>query len=146
MKFIEFLPEHMLWVKDVHENVSDEQRGMDLAKLGERCKAKGPCLTLLNDKGEAIACGGFSFIFKETAEIWLRLSLSGWEPDAIVGIRDQMYRWLEEYHLDRLQATAQARWKQDCDFLEWLGMQPEGLMRKFGPHGLDQIRYAWVRP
>jgi hypothetical protein len=144
MKLIPFEPVHMLWVKDIHENVIDEQRGMDLVKLGERCKAKGPCATLID--AEAIACGGIAFIFKETGEIWLRLSLKGRGPNAVREIKVQMFRWIEEYHLDRLQATAQARWQEDCDFLEWLGMKPEGLMRKFGPHGLDQYRYAWVRP
>ena len=145
MRFIPFEPEHLFWVSDIHGNVSDEQRGVDLLKLGSVCKAKGPCLTLM-DEQQAIACGGIAFLFPQTAEIWVRLSLKGRGPHAVMELKKQMYRWIEEHHLDRLQATAQARWKQDCDFLEWLGMEREGVMRKFGPNGLDQVMYAWVRP
>ena len=98
----------------------------------------------MNDR-EAIACGGLVFLFPETAEIWLRLSMQGRGPHAVRELKAQMFRWIEEYHLDRVQATAQLGWQEDQGFLEWLGMNREGVMRKYGPGGLDQVRYAWVR-
>jgi hypothetical protein len=145
MRFIDFLPVHMLWISDVHQNVLNEQQGMELVKIGEKSKSRGPCLTLMNDK-EAIACGGLMLMWPGTAEIWVRLSLGKCGPAAARELKKQTYRWIEEHHLNRLQATAPAEWVQDCKFIEWLGMKAESTMKKYGPNGVDQIRFAWVRP
>lgn len=139
--FIPFSPEHLLFIMDVNENVKDEQTGMDLLTIGKASKEQGPCLTLMN--GCAVACGGLHFIFKETASIWVRVSRRA-GPHAHYELRGQLYRWIDEYHLDRLQAVAQERWGLD-KYFTWLGMEKEGVLRKYGPHGIDQTMYAWIR-
>ena len=144
LHIVNFEPEHLLFIQDVSAFVTEEQKGLDLLELGKESKRNGPCLTLV-DK-EVIACGGIWTVWPETAEIWLRLSESHVGHEAAAELREQMFRWIEEGHFNRMQAHSQTRWEKNCKFLSWLGMQREGTLRKFGPHGLDQEIYAWVRP
>ena len=92
MKFIPFEPFHMMWVSDVHQDVLNEQQGMELVKIGRK-QVRGPCLTLMNDK-EAIACGGLMLMWPGTAEIWVRLSLGKCGPAAATKMKKQTYRWI----------------------------------------------------
>ena len=145
MRFIEYEAEHLLWVMDVAGSVLNEQAGIDLMELARKSKTKGPCLTLVNEKNETIACGGLAMMFKGSAEIWVRLSKKA-GPHAVKALREQMYRWIEGHRLVRLQATGPVAWEKLPPFLEWLGMQREGVLRKYGPHGEDYLMYSWVRP
>lgn len=110
MHFVNFEAGHMLWIRDIHEKVLNEQRGFDLVKLGESCSKKGPCLTLMNDR-EAIACGGLVFLFPETAEIWLRLSMQGRGPHAVRELKAQMFRGSRNtiWTVSRLQLNSAGR-------------------------------------
>ena len=142
MHFVPFEPEHMLFVMDVNEHVMSEQEGLDLLELGKKSKEAGPCLTLID--GEAIACGGIRIICEGSGSIWLRVSKRA-GPHVHKELKAQMHRWIEQHHLDRLQALAPGQWGQDHKYLEWMGMKREGVMRKYGPHGQDQVLYAWAR-
>jgi hypothetical protein len=133
----------MLWIRDVNRNTLDELPGMSLEQMAKAAMGKGPCLTLL-DGGEAIACGGVVTMFSTSGEIWLRLSKKA-GPHAVRELKTQMYRWISELKLNRLQATGPAAWKELPRFLEWLGMQREGILRRFGPNGDDYFIYSWVR-
>ena len=140
MRFVEFLPEHLGMV-ETYDGV--DEKGMDLFKLGEACKRGGPCLSLF-DGDTIVACGGITMPWPGMAYIWTRVSLKA-GPQALKNIRGQMYRWAEENSLDRIQATAREDWEQDHKFLELMGMKRETLMEKYGPKGVNQILYAWVR-
>lgn len=143
MRFIPFEPEHLLSIVDVSENVRREQDGIDLLELGRKHKEDGPCLTLL-EGDEAMACGGITFIFERSASIWVRVSKRA-GPHVHKELKDQFYRWVETHKLDRMQAVARGDWEADQKYFEWMGMTREGVMRKYGPNGADQVLYAWVR-
>jgi hypothetical protein len=143
LHFIEFLPEHLLFIMDVNENVMKEQQGLDLLEIGRKSKEGGPCLTLM-EGDVAMACGGIQFIFEKSASVWIRLSSKA-GPNVHKELRAQMHRWIEQHQLDRMQAVARADWESDQKYFEWMGMKREGVMRKYGPHGADQVLYAWVR-
>lgn len=143
MNFREFKPCDMLAITDVDAHVRAEGEE-DVLNWGELHAQHGPCLTLTS-KQNTIACGGIFISWPGTAWIWLRLSQSRCGPEAARMLKQQMYQWIAEHHLNRLQATAQAGWAKDQRFLEWLGMKREVLMRKYGPNDLDAFLYAWVR-
>jgi hypothetical protein len=142
MRFIQFEPEHFLWVMDVDQNVPEKIE--ELKTLGQKAISQGPCLTLLGYNDEAIACGGMRMLFEHSAEIWLRLSRKA-GPNAVREIKAQMYRWIEDHHLVRLQASGPTTWTNLPRWWEWLGMQREGILRNYGPHGEDYFLYSWVR-
>ena len=142
MRLINFEPEHLLWVMDVSKNVPREQD--DLEALAERAKTKGPCLTLIGEDGQTLACGGLSMMFKHSAEMWVRLSNKA-GPHAVREIKCQVYRWIETLHLDRLQATGPVSWEALPRWWTWLGLHKEAVLEKYGPYGEDYFMYAWVR-
>ena len=142
MRIINFEPEHFLWVMDVDRNVPEKTA--DLKALGQKALTQGPCLTLLGCNDEAIACAGMRMLFDHSAEVWLRLSKKA-GPHSVRIIKVQMYRWIEQYNLVRLQASGPTTWTDLPRWWEWLGMQKEGILRKYGPHGEDYFIYSWVR-
>ena len=44
----------------------------------------------------------------------------------------------------RIQAAVRADWPEAQRFAEFLGLENEGLMRKYGPDGSDYFRFAKV--
>jgi len=52
---------------------------------------------------------------------------------------------LEDSTYHRIEATCHHNDKSGAVFLEWLGFQQEGLMRKYGPTGENFYLYARVR-
>jgi RimJ/RimL family protein N-acetyltransferase len=50
----------------------------------------------------------------------------------------------EDTDLQRIQASVHTRDKQAIRYVEWLGFENEGLMKKFGPDGSDYYRFARV--
>lgn len=50
----------------------------------------------------------------------------------------------EELDLHRIEATVVASHQVGIGFLEWLGFEKEGLMRRYGPDGEDFILFAKV--
>ena len=45
----------------------------------------------------------------------------------------------------RLHASVCLNDKKALRFIKWLRFKEEGIMRKFGPDGVDYMRYAWVK-
>jgi len=93
--------------------------------------------------GKVVACGGFVIKYPGFAEAWLFLSRCA--GSTVVEVRRQMDQWFEEYRLVRLQAVTLASWAKGERFLEWLGMDFEGVLRKSSVDGKDQCMYARVR-
>lgn len=50
----------------------------------------------------------------------------------------------DELGLHRIEATCDPSHDQGCRFLEWLGFEREGLMRRYSPEGTDSVLYARV--
>lgn len=53
-------------------------------------------------------------------------------------------RMLSIPRLRRIDATTEVGFAQGCRWLEMLGFENEGVMRKYGPDGADHYRYARV--
>ena len=51
---------------------------------------------------------------------------------------------IKEQELVRIQAAVRADWPEAQRFAEFLGLENEGLMRKYGPDGSDYFRFAKV--
>lgn len=118
----------------------DPEKAMDYAKIHEKTK---PNVTFVQD-GVVLASGGLGVIWMGVAEAWIYISaIAG--ASIILGVKDQLQEWIQDYDLSRVQAVVRSDWKEGRRFLEWLGFYLEGTMRKFGPHGNDACLYARVR-
>ena len=60
-------------------------------------------------------------------------------------VRLMVDRIIKENNLFRLQASVCSNDKKAVRFIKWLKFTEEGIMKKFGPDGVDYIRYAWVK-
>ena len=97
--------------------------------------------------GDKVACcGGYTVAWPGVAEMWLNLSQDfAAYPGVVVEIKNQVKEWIEEEGLVRVQMTVKSGWKEGERFLSWLGLEREGVMRKFLPDGSDAVLYARVR-
>ncbi len=138
----DFQPEDLLQI-EVGQEVGGQRNGYDILAWGKAHKAMGPSVTLAVD-GKPAACGGFGLLWMGTAEMWATIE-KNCRPGVVIAIRTQVDEWIRDYALDRVQSMTPASWRPGQRFLEWLGFEPEGVLRKMGPHGIDQILYARVR-
>jgi hypothetical protein len=141
---IAFQPEHLLSLP-VGAEVALYRQTAPLRLWAEMHRRAGPCVSIVAD-GEVMACGGIGLAWPGVAEAWMTLSPEGAQkPHVLLEIRKQVREWIETYHLWRLQASAMCAWPKAARFLEWLGMQKEGVLRRMAPDGADMVLYAWVK-
>ena len=95
------------------------------------------------DGSRILGCGGISFDHEGCGTAWtLMLPLTGRKMVAITRLTRRV---IEACPLRRIQAHASTTFKPAARWLEMLGFQYEGTMRKFTPSGLDVLLYARVR-
>ena len=94
-----------------------------------------------------VAIGGVSCLWEGVAEGWFIIGNIGkLFPLALARIVKKMVsRIILENNLFRLQASVCSNDKKAVRFIKWLKFTEEGIMKKFGPDGVDYIRYAWVK-
>ena len=59
-------------------------------------------------------------------------------------IKKDFARVAKENNITRVQSAIRKDFKQGLRFAEWLGLEEEGLMKKFGFDGTDQYMYARI--
>lgn len=89
--------------------------------------------------GRIIACAGiatwigmgtlWAFVAQDAGSYFVRLDRC-------------VRRLIEIPKLRRIEASTEVDFSQGCRWLEILGFQSEGVMRKYGPNGEDHMRYA----
>ena len=59
-------------------------------------------------------------------------------------IKKDFARVAKEHNIERVQSAIRKDFKEGQRFAEWLGLENEGLMKKFGFDGTDQYMYARI--
>jgi len=100
---------------------------------------------MLNDV--PIAIGGVHKLWDGVAEGWFIVGKYGKSyPIRLARIVRLMVKtMIDDNKLFRLQASVCLNDKKALRFIKWLRFKEEGIMRKFGPDGVDYMRYAWVK-
>ena len=100
---------------------------------------------LLNDI--PIALGGVYKMWDGVAEGWFIVGKHGKNfPIKLARtVRFMAKKMINDNKLVRLQASVCLNDKKALRFIKWLNFKEEGIMRKFGPDGVDYMRYAWVK-
>ena len=141
---VPFKKEHAQIVLETGVNLEEGQDWIEQAKIMEEA---GNCVSLLDDTGEPILCMGVISLWHGCGEAWMLGSTK--MSDHPVAIARAIKEVFLEYTLHkefwRVQSNVRSDWPLAIKFIKFLGMQEEGLMKKFGPEGADYIRFAWVR-
>jgi hypothetical protein len=99
---------------------------------------------VVNNK--AIFAAGMKIIWGQVAEGWVIASNEMWKHPIGVAkaIKKDFARVAKENNITRVQSAIRKDFKQGLRFAEWLGLEREGLMKKFGFDGTDQYMYARI--
>jgi hypothetical protein len=93
-----------------------------------------------------IFAAGMKMIWGQVAEGWVIATQDVWNHPLSVAkaIKKDFARVAKENNIARVQTSIRKDFEQGQRFAEWLGLENEGLMRKFGFDGTDQYRYARI--
>jgi len=99
---------------------------------------------LVNNK--PIFAAGMKMIWGQVAEGWVIATQDVWNHPLSVAkaIKKDFARIAKENNITRVRTSIRKDFEQGQRFAEWLGLENEGLMRKFGFDGTDQYRYARI--
>lgn len=108
----------------------------------EYWKTGGPGYTIIiND--EIVACGGI-FLLGRSGEAWTLLSPLFYKYYRLVYriIKSKVSEMIQEYKLNRVQATIKPDFAPAIRLVEHLGFEKEGIMKSYGPNGEDVLLYG----
>ena len=99
---------------------------------------------MVNDK--PIFAAGMKMIWGQVAEGWVIASSEMWKHPIGVAkaIKKDFARVAKENNITRVQSAIRKDFTEGQRFAEWLGLEREGLMRKWGFDGSDQYMYARI--
>ena len=95
---------------------------------------------------QPIFAAGMKMVWGRVAEGWVIATSEIWKNPLSVAraIKKDFARVAKEHNIERVQTAIRKDFKQGQRFAEWLGLENEGLMKKFGFDGTDQYRYARI--
>ena len=95
---------------------------------------------------QPIFAAGMKMVWGRVAEGWVIATNEIWKNPLAVAraIKKDFARVAREHDIERVQTAIRKDYKQGQRFAEWLGLENEGLMKKFGFDGTDQYRYARI--
>ena len=99
---------------------------------------------VIND--EPIASAGMKIIWNGVAEGWVLATAKVWNHPIVIAraIKKNFARLAKENNINRVQTAVRADFKIGLKFALWLGLEQEGLMKKYGFDGSDHYRYARI--
>ena len=97
---------------------------------------------MVNNK--PIFAAGMKMIWGQVAEGWVIATSEMWKHPLGVAkaIKKDFARVAKENNITRVQSAIRKDFSEGQRFAEWLGLEKEGLMRKWGFDGSDQYMYA----
>ena len=127
---------------------------MNHALMDKDARFEGDAMNLVQDHlsftgmvgKKPIFAAGMKMIWGQVAEGWVIATSDMWKYPLGVAraIKKDFSRVAKENNIVRVQTAIRKDFKQGQRFAEWLGLENEGLMRKFGFDGTDQYRYARI--
>ena len=89
---------------------------------------------------------GMKMVWGQVAEGWVIATNEMWKHPLATAkaIKKDFARVAKEHNIQRVQTGIRKDFKQGIRFAEWLGLEREGLMKKWGLDGSDQYMYARI--
>ena len=106
---------------------------------------KGNAYTLFFNKKPVVA-GGIYILWNGVAEGWVLANKNIFDIKflAVKLIKQHTDELCKKNNIKRLQTSVKADFKPGVRFANWLGLETEGLMKKYGPDGTDYLRMARI--
>ena len=117
----------------------------DAAFDGETMNLEQPGLAftcMINN--EPIASAGMKLLWDGVAEGWVLATSKVWNHPLVIAraIKKNFARLAKEHQIVRVQTAVRADFTMGLKFAKWLGLEEEGLMKKYGFDGSDHYRFA----
>ena len=99
---------------------------------------------LVNDK--PIAAGGVFTLWDGVAEGWVLATKDIYKYPIFCAkhIKNRTEMLIKNNKIKRLQTSVKVDCEMAIRFAKWLGLNPEGVMKSYGPDGADFIRFARI--
>jgi len=96
--------------------------------------------------GKILACAGVRILWPGVGEAWAIFcnEIGSYKKEAYIYVLTYLKQIIEDFKLRRIQAYVRADVPIALKYIEQLGFQQEGLLRKFGRDGKDQYIYALI--
>lgn len=114
------------------------------AFLAADLATSGPAFTGFVD-GERAGCAGVQLLtWPGVGKAWAVIGALGFAHPIFLtrAVVRGLLEIIKDYSLVRVEADVLAHGRAACRWLEYMGFESEGLMRKRGPGGVDMERYA----
>jgi len=98
-------------------------------------------LAILDEKGILCLCGCI-ITWHGVGEIWLKLVRKDHLKSLIKELRRLLQLGAKKFQLRRLHAYVDTDFDKGRRFIEFLGFEKEGLLRKYSYYGKDQFIYS----
>ncbi len=125
------------------------QPGLEMSELAAQWsrdkETKGPGAAIECD-GHIIGCAGIEIPWDGLGELWGMFvkDAGSYTMRFARRVKPLVYGWIEEYHLNRLQAPLRVDFPAGIRMIEWIGFKRESVMRKYHPDGCDAIMHSIV--
>ena len=141
---VQFKADH---AKAVIEDGLNMDEGHDWDSQAKVLEDAGYAMTLLDTDEKPVLCLGVVPLWNGVGEGWLLGSKKMQDHPIAIGraIKEVFIEYREHAGWWRVQSNVRADWPLAIKFIKFLGMEEEGLMKKFGPEGADYIRFAWIK-
>lgn len=139
MKVIPFHPDHLDEVGPDVPCFTQEQ----FALMAENSFT----FTIVDDQDRIVVVFGMMPMWKGVLEIWTLTNPELFAKN-VRQLHKTMFRLREmitrQYGAHRVQIAVRTSTARYGEFLKRFGFESEGVMHKFGPHGEDYERFAWL--
>jgi len=149
IEVIAYEPEHAVEILARPHDVKNVKANPDF-EAWAKVNALGPAWTgrRISD-GKILACAGVRILWPGCGEAWAifcdpEVVEYKYKKEAYVYILTYLKRVIEDYDLRRVQALVRADIPIAVKYIEQLGFEREGLLRKYGREGEDQYMYALI--
>ena len=118
----------------------------DPAGMIRQMASLGPFFTMLAAEG-IVAIAGVVLVHIGMGEAWVGTSdlVEKYPLSFCRMVKKYLGQIIDDHGLWRVQSHVLAEHDRSHVWTRWLGLEQEGLMRKYGLGGEDYIRYAWVK-
>ena len=147
MRIIDYQQDHLHDLMDGPLNDGAVKNIGYMKDWAETLQQPGWSFTLI-EHGHIICCAGIVDMWPGVGEAWVIASNKIHEyPRKFIRFAktDVMQRVIDENGLWRVQAVCKSDWPVALKFARFMGFEVEGVMRKYGPEGMDYTRVAWVK-
>ena len=143
LDIVPYIGEHGIYIMKQQMNHPLMDKDMEFDGSAKNLEQDKLAFTGLVD-GKPIFAAGMKIIWKGVAEGWVLATKEVWDHPLLVAraIRKDFARIAKENNINRVQSAVRANYTTGLRFAKWLGLQEEGLMKKFGFDGSDQYMYA----